>query len=111
MNHDWQMNMRSIDRAAAAILPPATVEATAWDILLALRLDQHSKLHLEKLASLVSVPQQVLVGWLALLEERRLITGARHGASHELRAVLTPAGRELLDQYLSAAACLQMSAH
>ena len=110
MNYDWQKNTRPTSRAATA-LPPATIEPTAWDILLALHWDHECTLHLEKLARLVSVPQQVLVGWLALLEEHELITAAKHASNQELCAVLTPAGRELLDQYLSATACLQHSAH
>ena len=111
MNHDWQTNMPLMSRTAIAFLPPATIEATAWDILLALHWDQHCKLSLEKLACLVSVPQSALNEWLGILEERELITGAKYGSDRELRAVLTPAGRHLLDQYLSATACLQISAH
>ena len=68
------------------------------------------KLSLDKLAAVVSVPQPVLNQWLALLEERQLITGEKHGAAQELRAVLTPAGRELLDRYLSVTSDLQIGA-
>ena len=97
--------------SAAAFLPPPTVEETAWDILLALHSDQGCELKLDKLAHLASVSLPVLHRWLELLEQRRLVTGVRHGFSGELRAVLTPAGRELLDRYLSAAADLQVGAH
>jgi hypothetical protein len=57
----------------------------------------------------VSVPEPVLSRWPAKLEERHLITGAM--GTGELRAVITSAGRELLDAYLSATNDLQVSAH
>ncbi len=69
------------------------------------------KLTLDKLASVVSVPQPVLSRWLALLEQRQLITGAMPEIAQELRAVLTPAGRDLLDRYLSVTRDLQLGAH
>ena len=69
------------------------------------------ELGLGKLASVVSVPRPVLNHWLALLEERQLITGVTHGVAQELRAVLTAAGRELLDRYLSVTSDLQIAAH
>jgi len=93
-----------------AFVPPATVEATDWDILFALHWDHRCGLSLKKLSCLVSVPQQNLKEWLALLEERGLIVGAEHRPDQELRAVLTFAGRELLDRYLWAAAGLQIGA-
>ena len=111
MNYDWQMELRSRGRPAATFLPPALVEETAWDILLALHSDEGCKLSLDKLASVVSAPRPVLNQWLALLEERRLITGSKHGVEQELRAVLMPAGRELLDRYLSVTSDLQIGAH
>ena len=111
MHYDWQTNMRSNGQAAAAFLPPETIEETAWDILLALHWDRYCKLSLEQLACLVSVSQPVLNEWLALLEDRELITGAKHGPNQELRAVLTAAGRGLLDRYLSATASLQIGTH
>ena len=111
MTYDWQTNLRPNGTLSAAILPPATIEATAWDILLALHRDRYCELGLAKLACLVSVPQPVLIEWLGLLEARMLITGADVGPNHELGAVLTAAGRELLDRYLSATASLQISAH
>ena len=92
----------------AAFLPPALVEETGWDILLALYSDRRSALGLAKLASLVSASETVLRRWLSALEKRRLITGegARAG---DVCAVLTPTGRELLDRYLSATSDLQVS--
>ena len=105
------MNLRPRSRTAAAFLPPALVDETAWDILPALHSDDGSKLSLDKLRSVVSVPQPVLNQWLALLEERQLITGGKHGVAQELRAVVTPDGRELLDRYLSVTSDLQFGAH
>ena len=96
---------------AAANLPPAIIEETAWDILLALHSDRTCALSLPKLASLVSVTQQVLDRWLADLEQRQLITGTRRNSTGELRALLTSAGRELLDRYLSATSVLQAGIH
>ena len=111
MNYDWKMDLRPRCRPAATLLPPALVEETAWDILLALHSDERCDLSLDKLASIVSAPLPVLTHWLALLEQRQLITGAKHGAAQELRAVMTPAGRELLNRYLSAVTSLQAGAH
>jgi hypothetical protein len=111
MNYDWQTELKSRGRPPAIFLPPALVEEAAWDILLALHSDEGCKLSLEKLGSVVSTPQAVLNQWLALLEERRLITGAKQGVAQELRAVLTPAGRRLLDRYLSVTSDLQLGAH
>ena len=97
--------------SAASFLPPPTVEETAWDILLALHSDQGCELKLGKLARLVSVSPSALYRWLELLERRGLVASSRLMVSRELCAVLTPAGRELLDRYLSAAADLQVGAH
>ena len=110
MNYEWQIDLSPRSRTAAALLPPALIEETAWDILLALHSGDGSKLSLDKLGSVVSVPRPVLNKWLALLEERRLITGEMHGVEQELRAVLTSAGRELLDCYLSVTSGLQIGA-
>jgi len=106
MNSDLQKNLRMRGQPAAAI-PPAIMEETPWDILLALHSDRACELSLAKLASLVSVTQPVLDRWLAGLEQRQLITGATHLSTGELRAILTSAGRELLDRYLSATSVLQ----
>jgi hypothetical protein len=40
--------------------------------------------------------------WLSWLEDRRLIGAERSRATGELRAVLTPSRRDLLNRYLSA---------
>lgn len=111
MNYEWQMDLRSRSRPGAAFLPPTLIEETAWDILLALHSDDGHRLSLDKLGSIASVPQLTLNQWLALLEDRQLITGAKHEFEQDIRAVLTPAGRELLDRYLSATSDLQIRAH
>jgi DNA-binding MarR family transcriptional regulator len=90
------------------VLPPAPAEEVAWDILLALHSDKRCELSLDKLGSIVSVPLPVLTHWLARLERRQLVAGAQHGSGQELWAVLTPAGRELLNCYLSAMSSLQV---
>ena len=111
MNYDWKIDLRPRSGTAATFLPPALVEEAAWDILLALYSDEGCKLSLDKLASIVSVRQPVLNHWLALLEQGQLITGAKRGFAPEIRAVLTPAGRRLLDRYLSVTSDLQIGAH
>ena len=111
MMYDWQTSLRASDYQAARIVPPATVEETGWDILLTLHSDRHCQLGLPKLASIVSVPPAVADRWLAALEERALITGARHPSTDELLALLTERGRELLDRYFSASDGLQVGAH
>jgi DNA-binding MarR family transcriptional regulator len=109
MNCDWQKDLQMRNPSPAAYLPPALVEETGWDILLALYADRRRALGLVKLASLVSAPEAVLSRWLSALEERRLITGANGAHAGDVRAVLTPIGRELLDRYLSATSDLQVS--
>jgi DNA-binding MarR family transcriptional regulator len=111
MMYDWQASLRASDYYAARIVPPATVEETGWDILLALHSDRHSRLSLAMLASIVSVPPALADRWLAALEERALIAPARHPSTNELLAVLTAKGRELLDRYFSATNGLQVGAH
>ena len=110
MNYDWQMDQRPRG-TAATVMPPAMVDEAGWDILLALRSDQACGLNLGKLGAVVSVPQPVLLGWLAGLEQRQLITGTTASPTGEVRAVLTPTGRELLDKYLTAARDLRVGAH
>lgn len=68
------------------------------------------RLSLEKLGSLVSAPRAVS-RWLTSLEERQLISGIENEITGELRAVLSPAGRELLERYFTAAGDLQVRAH
>ena len=109
MIYDWQTSLRASDYYAGRIVPPATVEETGWDILLALH--RHSRVNLLKLASIVSVSDAVIDRWLGALEERRLITGVRHPSTDELLAMLTDKGRELLDRYFSATSDLQVAAH
>ena len=111
MNSKLQRNLRMHGPGAAAILPPVVMEETPWDILLALHSDRHCRLSLVKLASLVSVARPVLDRWLAGLEQRRLITGATHLTTGELRATLTSAGRELLDRYLTSTSVLLGEIH
>ena len=110
MTYNWQDDPRRCSSKAAIILPPAAVEETAWDILLALHSDRSCELGLDRLGRLVSVPHAVLARWLSVLEQRQLITGARHRFTSELRPVLTRAGRVLLDRYLSATSDLQVGA-
>jgi DNA-binding MarR family transcriptional regulator len=111
MNCDSQKDLRPHSPTAAASLPPAMVEETGWDILLVLHSDPRCELSLGKLASLASVSATVMHRWLAGLEQRQLITGAKDSFTGELRAVLTSAGRELLDKYLSATSDLQVVTH
>ena len=111
MNCDSQRALRPHSPTAAACLPPAMVEETSWDILLVLHSDRSCELSLDKLASLASVSETVMHRWLAGLEQRTLITGAKDSLTGELRALLTRAGRELLDKYLSATSDLQVGTH
>jgi len=108
MTYQRQQNLQIRGQAASAILPPAMIEEAAWDILLALHSDRRRDLSLAKLASLVSVTPSVLNHWLAALEDRKLVTGAKHRFTGELLAVLTLPGRQLLDRYLSASSDLQV---
>jgi DNA-binding HxlR family transcriptional regulator len=109
MNYDWQRDLEMRRPSAAAFLPPALVAEMGWDILLALHSDRQSQLGLGKLASLASASSEILSQWLSTLEEQRLITGMKNAHSGELHATLTPAGRGLLDRYLSATNDLQVS--
>jgi hypothetical protein len=111
MNHDWQKDLEIHEPQATTALPPAMVEETGWDVLLALHSDPRGELSLAKLAAIASVSLRVLHGWLAGLEERHLITGTEDQQSSELRALLTPTGRDLLDRYLSATSGLQLGTH
>ena len=111
MTYDWQTSLRASAYQAAKIVPPATLEETGWDILLALHRDRHGDLTLQKLASVVSAHESVMLRWLASLEQRELITGAPHRSTGELLATLTSKGRDLLDRYFSATCDLQVGAH
>jgi CTP-dependent riboflavin kinase len=111
MNCESRRDLLPHSPTAAASLPPAMVEETGWDILLVLHPDGRGELSLEKLASLASVSETVMHRWLAGLEQRKLITGAKDSLTGELRALLTRAGRELLDKYLSATSDLQVGTH
>lgn len=99
-----------VDPNPTTFLPPPGVEETTWDILLALHSDRRCELPLDRLAGLASVSRDILAGRLELLEQRQMIVGARHRFSGEVRAALTPAARELLDRYLSAAGDLHVGA-
>jgi len=110
MTYDWQTSLRASDYEAARTLPPATLEETGWDILLALHRDRHCDLTLQKLASIASAREAEMLQWCASLERRGLITGAKHRATGELLAVLTAKGRGLLDRYFSATSDLQLGA-
>lgn len=110
MTYAWQMDVRSRSHQDAAILPPSTVNETAWDILLALYYEARCEVSLEKLAVMVSVPARKLHEWLAMLEERELISGVSNEVTNEVRAVLSSRGRTLLDRYLSATSDLRMVA-
>jgi DNA-binding MarR family transcriptional regulator len=110
MSYDWPKTAQTPGRDTTVCLPPAMVEETNWDILLALHSDPRCELTLSRLASLASVTEAGLSQHLASLERHKLITGAQD-QSGELRAFLTPTGRALLNQYLSATSELQVSAH
>ena len=111
MTYDWQVDLRPSSATAATVLPPATVEETGWDILLALRSDQQRGLTLTKLGAVISVSQPLLLSWLISLEQRQLISGNSDTLTGEVRAALTVAGCDLLDKYLSATRGLQVSTH
>jgi len=111
MSSNWKESVRMPRTSAAALLPPALVDETGWDILLALHSDRSRLLGLDKLAAVVSASRDVMRGWLSTLEEQHLITGDQNSVTGELRAELTTAGRELLDRYLSATSDLQVTTH
>ena len=106
MNRDQQRDL-AIRSLTTSLLPPAMVKETAWDILVALRAETLHTLSLKKLASLISVPPEILNRWLSKLEDRGLVTAANVEPAGELRPVLTRAGRDLLDSYLSSTSRLQ----
>ena len=102
MTHARNAHLERLTRPAAVIFPPLSMDEAAWDILLALHDDKGCALTLSKLALIVSIPAKSLGLWLGRLEERELIRGVLNEVTHELRAILTPAGRALLDRYFVA---------
>lgn len=108
MSYAWHADLRPSSLTAAAVLPPANLGESAWDVLLILHSDDCCRPTLEKLAALASLSERALNGWLALLEERQLIIRATTEFDPQVRAVLTAKGRALLDGYLSAATELQL---
>jgi DNA-binding HxlR family transcriptional regulator len=111
MSRDCQKNLQMARPSAAVLLPPALVDETGWDILLALHSDRGGLLRLDKLAAVVSASRDVMSQWLSALEEQHLITGDVNPVTSELRAKLTEVGRELLDRYLTVASDLQVATH
>jgi hypothetical protein len=111
MTYDWQTSLKASAYQAAKVVPPATLDETGWDILLALHRDSRRELTLQKLAAVASAREPVLLRWLASLEQRELVTGAAHPSTGELLATLTAKGRDLLDRYFSATCDLQVGAH
>lgn len=99
-----------IRRGAAATLPPAMIGETGWDILLALSAEEQSGRSFDKLAPLVSVSREVLEQWLDWLEDRQLVASGRYNLADQIGAVITRAGRELVENYLLATSSLQRSA-
>ena len=110
MTYDWQTSLRASAYEAARTVPPASLEETGWDILLALHRDRRTELTLQKLACVVSAHEPVITSWLSSLERRELIRGAHHRSTGELLATLTSKGRDLLDRYFTAASDLQVGA-
>jgi len=94
--------LESVMRAATEVVPPPSIDEAAWDILLALHGDQGCALSLKKLGIIVSVSAENLTLRLARLEELGLVRGVLNEVTRELRAILTPASRALLNEYLAA---------
>ena len=92
----------SLTGRAIEVVPPPSIDEAEWDILLALHGDKVCALSLTKLGSIVSVPAENLTLRLAKLEELELIRGVLNEVTRELRAILTQAGRALLDRYFAA---------
>ena len=94
--------LASVARPVAEVVPPPSMDEAAWDMLLALHGDEGCALSLNRLRIIVSVSAEALNLWLARLEELGLIRGVLNEVTRELRALLTPAGRVLLDRYFAA---------
>ena len=109
MNREWHKDLEIRRPTAAVFLPPPNLEETGWDILLALHSDRRFELSLDKLAALLSVPRRAMDQWLSWLDDRELVTAANY--QDEPRVVLTSAGRDLLDRYLSATTDLDARTH
>lgn len=110
MTYDWQTNSTFGEGVAMSSLPPATIEETGWDILLALHSNREPEVNLRKLTSMVSAPEAAMTRWLPTLERRELISGSQRPGTGEIFAALTARGREMLDRYFSATAQLQFGA-
>ncbi len=64
-----------LSRAArASFIDPELIGEPAWDILLALAADEPQKMSVKAVSSLSGAPQTTALRWLALLEQRGLIT-------------------------------------
>lgn len=106
MKCDWRHAVGLECFTRAELVPPAMFGEAAWDCLLALYADARRELSLDQLAGVISIPTPSLQHCLVGLESRQLVTGELDG-SGEIRAVLTPGGRELLETYLTATSNLQ----
>ena len=102
MTYARNASLGSLSSPAAEVVPPPSIDEAAWDILLALHGDKGCAISLSKLRHVVSVSAETLNVCLARLEELELIRGVLNEVTRELRAILTPRGRALLDRYLSA---------
>src|SRR5262245_33105781 len=111
MNRETHRQFEISKPTSTSFLPPAMVEETGWDILLALHADRQAEISLERLAAIVSVPPSTMIAWLGGLEQRQLINGIEDKLTGEVRALLTDQGRDLLDRYLSATSKLQIGTH
>jgi len=109
MNRFTQKDLE-ISGSAAALLPPALIDETGWDVLLALHSDRGGQLGLEKLAAIASIHRMKLGYWLDWLESHHFVAAANDKYSGELRAILTGEGRNMIDDYLSAIGKLSFSA-
>ena len=78
MTDGWQTDPRRRSSMAAMFLPPAAVEETAWDILLALHSDRGCELGVEQACTSGERAPPILERWLVVLEQRQLVTGTRH---------------------------------
>ena len=101
MTYARNAHLESLTRRATEVVPPPSIDEAAWDILLALHGDKGCALSLSKLGYIVSVSAEILNLRLARFEELELIRGVLNEVTCDLRAILTPTGRTLLDRYLS----------